>query len=133
LSFKKKFTKKEKIMMIKISSSPSVPFLTAKSVGGNKRSAERAHQLGQLIAYTDALTWDDSLESFRKGLHHLKDLYKVMQTGYSAMCDDNCFEEKGSKGSPKWKHAVRCGLQNLKKQGLAWPTDERGVWYFPGK
>ena len=120
-------------MVTKISSSQSVPFLTAKSVGGNKRSAERAHQLGLLIADTDALTWDDSLESFRKGRYHLIDLYKIMQTGYSAMCDDNCFEAKGSKGSSKWKHAVRCGLQKLKEKGLAWPADERGVWYFPGK
>ena len=101
---------------------------------GNEESAARAKLLHGMILDYNILTKIGFSDKVRKGKYDIEEIYDIVKSNFAGLCDDKCYEDKGYKNAPKWKHVVRCALQTLKERGVIRGKGmEIGVWYFNGK
>ena len=100
---------------------------------GNEESSARAKLLHTMIIDYNILTRIGFSDKIRKGRYDIEEIYDIVKSNFAGLCDDKCYEDKGYKNAPKWKHVVRCALQTLKEQGAIRGTNKTGVWYFKGK
>lgn len=60
-------------------------------------------------------------------------VYARVNAKYPDLCDDEylCSEHcKKGNNQPEWKHAVRSGMQTMKKRGIAFRTGKKWEWIF---
>ena len=107
-------------------------WVSCEATRGHISSSKRAQMLYTLILEEEVLTRISFTNKKRKGQYHIEELYNIVKSEFSGLCDDNCVEAKGYENMPKWKHVVRCAIQELKKNRVIRKGNMRGCWYFKG-
>jgi hypothetical protein len=66
-----------------------------------------------------------------KGVHNLKDVYKLVKTFYPSLCDDNI--KRPDNKEKEWQHQVRLALLKMQDKPAVIKVNEGkqdGIWEF---
>jgi hypothetical protein len=66
-----------------------------------------------------------------KGVHNLKDVYKLVKTFYPSLCDDSV--KRPDNKEKEWQHQVRLAINKLKDKPTitkANQDEQDGIWEF---
>ena len=107
---------------------------SAGYIGSDEESYDKARLLQTMIVEYNILAQVGFTGRRRKGKYHITELYEIVKSNFSGLCNDKCLEAKGYKNMPKWKHVVRCAMLDLVKNKVIMKTSscKKGDWYFKG-
>ena len=106
---------------------------SADYIGSDEESADRAKLLYTMITDYNILSRVGFSKKRRKGRYCLEEIYDIVKNSFTALCDDKCLEKRGYKNAPKWKHVVRCALEELKARKIIRSTNKHATYYFTGR